>query len=138
MDWQPSFSIQNGFGDGCPELLAPRIRRCFERRFRRRKTMNDVDQLLERSQTAGAGDRSGTNGRLMNVGFIGLGQMGAGMAANLLKAGHRVTVYNRTPARADALVKQGARRAASIAEACRGDAVITMLANDAAVESVVL
>lgn len=32
----------------------------------------------------------------MDVGFIGLGRMGAGMAANLLKAGHRVTVYNRT------------------------------------------
>ena len=73
----------------------------------------------------------------MNVGFIGLGRMGAGMAANLLKAGHHVTVYNRTPARAEPLVAQGALAAASIAEACRGDAVITMLANDEAVESVV-
>jgi len=74
----------------------------------------------------------------MDVGFIGLGQMGSGMAANLLKAGHHVTVYNRTPARAEALVAQGATAAASIGEACRGDAVITMLANDDAVESVVL
>ena len=74
----------------------------------------------------------------MKVGIIGLGRMGAGMAANLLKAGHEVTVYNRTPAKAEALVAQGAKAAASVADACRGDAVITMLANDEAVESVVL
>ena len=74
----------------------------------------------------------------MKVGIIGLGRMGAGMAANLLKAGHEVTVYNRTPAKAEALVAQGAKAATSIADACRGDAVITMLANDEAVESVVL
>jgi 3-hydroxyisobutyrate dehydrogenase-like beta-hydroxyacid dehydrogenase len=74
----------------------------------------------------------------MKVGIIGLGHMGAGMASNLLKAGHEVTVYNRTPAKAEALVAQGAKVAASIADACRGDAVITMLANDEAVEGVVL
>jgi 3-hydroxyisobutyrate dehydrogenase-like beta-hydroxyacid dehydrogenase len=74
----------------------------------------------------------------MNVGFIGLGHMGAGMAANLLKSGHRVTVFNRTPAKAEALTAEGAKLAASIADACRGDAVMTMLANDEAVESLVL
>lgn len=74
----------------------------------------------------------------MKVGFIGLGRMGAGMAANLLKAGHDVTVYNRTPAKAQTLIAQGAKAAASVSEACRGDAVVTMLANDEAVESVVL
>jgi 3-hydroxyisobutyrate dehydrogenase-like beta-hydroxyacid dehydrogenase len=74
----------------------------------------------------------------MNVGFIGLGRMGIGMGANLLKAGHDVTVYNRTREKAEALIAQGAKAAASVAEACRGDAVITMLANDEAVESVVL
>jgi len=72
----------------------------------------------------------------MKIGFIGLGQMGAGMAASLLRAGHQVTVYNRTPAKADALVRQGAKAAATIAEACRGEAVFTMLANDEAVEEV--
>ena len=51
----------------------------------------------------------------MKVGFIGLGQMGAGMAANLLKAGHEVTVYNRTRAKAEALVRRGAKRADTIA-----------------------
>jgi 3-hydroxyisobutyrate dehydrogenase-like beta-hydroxyacid dehydrogenase len=73
----------------------------------------------------------------MKVGFIGLGQMGAGMAASLLKAGHAVTVYNRTRSKIDDLVKKGAIPASRIAEACGGEAVITMLANDAAVESVV-
>ncbi len=73
----------------------------------------------------------------MKVGFIGLGHMGAGMAGNLLKAGHEVTVYNRTRSKAEALVRRGAKEAATIADACRGDAVFTMLANDNAVEVVV-
>jgi 3-hydroxyisobutyrate dehydrogenase-like beta-hydroxyacid dehydrogenase len=74
----------------------------------------------------------------LNVGFIGLGRMGVGMAANLLKVGHDVTVYNRTPAKAEALMSLGAKAAGNVAETCRGDAVITMMANDEAVESVVL
>lgn len=73
----------------------------------------------------------------MKVGLIGLGNMGSGMAASLLKGGHDVTVYNRTPSKAQALVGQGARYAAQVADACRGDAVITMLADDHAVESLV-
>jgi 3-hydroxyisobutyrate dehydrogenase-like beta-hydroxyacid dehydrogenase len=63
--------------------------------------------------------------------------MGSGMAASLLKAGHEVIVYNRTASRADDLVKKGAVAASQVAEACTGDAVFTMLANDAAVERVV-
>jgi 3-hydroxyisobutyrate dehydrogenase-like beta-hydroxyacid dehydrogenase len=74
----------------------------------------------------------------MEIGFIGLGNMGRGIAANLLKAGHRVSVYNRSPAKAETLVRQGATAAGSIAEACAGDVVFTMLADDAAVESVTL
>ena len=73
----------------------------------------------------------------MKVGFIGLGHMGAGMAANLLRTGHDVTVYNRTRTKIEALVAQGAKAAASVSDACSGDAVITMLANDDAVERVV-
>lgn len=73
----------------------------------------------------------------VQVGFIGLGQMGAGMARNLLKAGHAVTVYNRSAAKADPLVADGAVRAAHVADACRGAAVVTMLADDAAAEAVV-
>lgn len=73
----------------------------------------------------------------MKVGFIGLGNMGSPMAANLLKAGNDLVVYNRTAAKAQELVKQGARHAGRIADACKGDAVFTMLADDHAVESVV-
>ncbi len=73
----------------------------------------------------------------MKVGFIGLGRMGAGMATRLLEAGQELIVYNRTPDKARALSARGAGLASTIAEACRGDAVITMLANDDAVSSVV-
>ncbi len=73
----------------------------------------------------------------MKLGFIGIGGMGAAMAANLLKAGHEVTVYNRTPDKARALSSLGARVATRVADACRGEAVITMLSNDEAVHSVV-
>ena len=73
----------------------------------------------------------------MKVGFVGLGRMGMGMAASLLRAGHEVTVYNRTPGKAQALVEQGARAAADVADVCRGDALVTMLADDGAVEGVV-
>ena len=74
----------------------------------------------------------------MNIGFIGLGSMGAGMAENLLKAGHTVTVYNRTRSRAEALAAKGAQLAPTPAEACRGDAVLTMVADDAALEAVTM
>ncbi|QRY46240.1 NAD(P)-dependent oxidoreductase [Mycolicibacterium boenickei] len=72
----------------------------------------------------------------MKIGFIGLGNMGAAMAANLLKAGHEVTAYNRSPDKVTALAAQGARPAASVADACQGDVVVTMLANDDAVRAV--
>jgi 3-hydroxyisobutyrate dehydrogenase-like beta-hydroxyacid dehydrogenase len=69
----------------------------------------------------------------MRIGVIGLGNMGAGIAANLIKAGHEVTVYNRSRPKVDALAAQGARPADSVADACGGDVVLTMLANDDAV-----
>lgn len=75
----------------------------------------------------------------MKVGFIGLGQMGSGMAANLVRAGHEVTVFNRSAGKRESLVKLGAQAAATVAEACVGsEAVITMLANDEAVREVAL
>ena len=74
----------------------------------------------------------------MNVGFLGLGAMGAPIARTLLVKGHAVTVYNRTHSRAEALAADGARVAAGLAEACREPVVVTMLADDAAVEAVVL
>lgn len=71
------------------------------------------------------------------VGFVGLGNMGAAMATRVLEAGFEVTVYNRSPGRADALAARGATVAATVAQACAGDVVFTMLANDDAVEAVV-
>src|SRR5712671_1900982 len=73
----------------------------------------------------------------MDVGFIGLGHMGQPMARNLLKAGHRVIVYNRTRGKAEALAADGAEVADGPDQCCRGEAVITMLSDDAAVERVV-
>lgn len=74
----------------------------------------------------------------MRVGFIGLGQMGQAIARNLLKAGHELVVYNRTPSRADALRADGARVASTPAEACAREVVMTMLADDRAVEELLL
>jgi 3-hydroxyisobutyrate dehydrogenase-like beta-hydroxyacid dehydrogenase len=73
----------------------------------------------------------------MKVGFIGLGQMGAGMAGNLVKAGHQVAVWNRTRSKAEPLAKEGAVIAAEVGDACRGDAVFTMLADDKAARAIV-
>jgi 3-hydroxyisobutyrate dehydrogenase-like beta-hydroxyacid dehydrogenase len=73
----------------------------------------------------------------MKIGFIGLGQMGAGMAANLLKAGHEVAVYNRTASKAEALVRLGAQAQGSVEAVCAAEVVITMLADDAALEGIV-
>jgi 3-hydroxyisobutyrate dehydrogenase-like beta-hydroxyacid dehydrogenase len=72
----------------------------------------------------------------MKVGFIGLGRMGSAMAANLVRAGHEVTVFNRSPGKSHALLGLGAREASTIAEACRGEALITMLADDRALTEV--
>ena len=72
----------------------------------------------------------------MNIGFIGLGNMGAAIAANLLRAGHQLALWNRSAAKAHALVEAGAVLAASPAAAAAGTVVFTMLADDAALEAV--
>jgi len=75
---------------------------------------------------------------MANLAFCGLGRMGEPMAARLLNAGHDVVVWNRSPERAAGLVRQGARLAASPAEAAASaDAVVTMLATPEALEAVV-
>src|ERR1700729_1940935 len=81
------------------------------------------------------GAAASTTENTMDVGFIGLGQMGSAIALNLVKAGHRVVVYNRTRAKAEALASQGAEVAESVADACRLPVLITMLADDSAVEA---
>jgi 3-hydroxyisobutyrate dehydrogenase len=69
---------------------------------------------------------------MAKIAFIGLGVMGGAMARHLAAAGHEMTVYNRTQAKADAwIAAHGGRSAASPAEAAQGvDAVITCVGND--------
>ncbi|WP_405365662.1 NAD(P)-dependent oxidoreductase [Kitasatospora sp. NBC_00039] len=74
----------------------------------------------------------------MTVGFVGLGAMGQGMAASLLRAGHVVRVWNRSPGPVAALVAQGAEAADGPADAFAAQVVVSMLANDEAVERLLL
>ena len=74
----------------------------------------------------------------MKTGFIGLGHMGSAMAANLVKAGQDVTVFNRSPEKLRALLELGAHEAGAVADACHGEVIITMLADDNAVADVAL
>jgi 3-hydroxyisobutyrate dehydrogenase-like beta-hydroxyacid dehydrogenase len=74
----------------------------------------------------------------MKIGFIGLGRMGAAMATNLVRAGHDVTVFNRSPGKSTALVHLGAHEATRLPDTCAGSAVISMLANDEAASEVAL
>jgi 3-hydroxyisobutyrate dehydrogenase-like beta-hydroxyacid dehydrogenase len=74
----------------------------------------------------------------MKIGFIGLGRMGAAMAANLVRAGHDVTVFNRSPGKSATLVELGAHETTHLPDTCAGSAVLTMLANDDAVSDVTL
>ncbi|WP_123041593.1 NAD(P)-dependent oxidoreductase [Cohnella candidum] len=72
---------------------------------------------------------------MQTVGWIGLGAMGTPMAANLLRAGYRVHVYNRSMEKAAPLIEAGATAAQSPREAAeRSDVVVTMVADAAAVE----
>lgn len=73
------------------------------------------------------------------VAFIGLGSMGAGMAARLVESGYPVVVYNRTRSKAESLAELGAGVAASPAEAASAaDVVLTSLSDEAAVSAVLL
>jgi 3-hydroxyisobutyrate dehydrogenase-like beta-hydroxyacid dehydrogenase len=74
----------------------------------------------------------------MDIGFIGLGTMGRAMAANLVRAGHRLRVWNRSPEPVAALTAIGAQRAATPAAAAEADCLISMLADDQAASEVLL
>ncbi len=83
------------------------------------------------------GSESERVGKDQSIGFIGLGSMGSVMAANLLRAGFKLTVHNRSPERATPLVEQGATAADSPAGvAGRGGVVVSILSDDRAVEAV--
>ena len=74
----------------------------------------------------------------MDVGFIGLGHMGSGMARSLMRAGHGLRVWNRSPEPAKRLEAEGAGRTADPAEVFQAEAVFTMLADDHAVRDAIL
>ena len=74
----------------------------------------------------------------MDIGFIGLGSMGGAMALNALKAGHTVRVWNRSADATKALAEQGASVVTSPDDAFAGDAVFSMLADDAALRAVLI
>jgi len=74
----------------------------------------------------------------MNIAFVGLGAMGQHMAANLLKSGHTVHVWNRGQGPVEALVQQGAQAAATPAECGLADIVFSMLADDAVTRTVLV
>ena len=72
----------------------------------------------------------------MDVGFLGLGRMGKSMAANLLRAGHKLCVWNRSPGPARDLAALGARIATEPAAAAQGEVLMSMLADDQAYRAV--
>ncbi len=72
----------------------------------------------------------------MRIYFLGLGRMGAAMAANLVAAGHDVLIWNRSRERGDELLAKGAQFASSISDAVGAEVAISMLADDRAVEEV--
>jgi 3-hydroxyisobutyrate dehydrogenase-like beta-hydroxyacid dehydrogenase len=74
---------------------------------------------------------------MMDIGFIGLGTMGSHIVENLIRAGYKPRVWNRSRAPVDALARLGARPVATAREAFSGDAVISMLADDDAVHAVI-
>jgi 3-hydroxyisobutyrate dehydrogenase-like beta-hydroxyacid dehydrogenase len=74
----------------------------------------------------------------MDIGFIGLGQMGRGIAANLVRAGHRLLVWNRSAGPAEELAALGAEAVAEPSAAARADVLMTMLADDDAVRAVLI
>ena len=74
----------------------------------------------------------------MNVGFIGLGNMGSAIAGRLLEAGHALQVWNRSPEPVRRLAERGAQAAATAEEAFRGEVVFSMLSDDEVTRKVLL
>lgn len=74
----------------------------------------------------------------MNIGFLGLGNMGQAIAANLLKGGHTLRVWNRSPQATQPLVELGATAVSEPAQAFTADVVFSMLADDKALRAVLL
>jgi 3-hydroxyisobutyrate dehydrogenase-like beta-hydroxyacid dehydrogenase len=74
----------------------------------------------------------------MKIGFIGIGNMGSAIARNLMRAGHTLTVYNRTRSRAEGLAREGSAIAETPGQAAaQADVILTMVADDGALQDVV-
>lgn len=74
----------------------------------------------------------------MKIGFIGLGQMGSGMAARLQASGQSLTIFNRSPEKMQDLIDLGAKAAQSLGDFADADVIFTMLADDRAVNALVM
>jgi 3-hydroxyisobutyrate dehydrogenase-like beta-hydroxyacid dehydrogenase len=74
----------------------------------------------------------------MEIGFVGVGKMGSGMARSLMRSGASLVVWNRSPGPAAELAREGARQAADVIEVFQADAVVTMLSTDAAIRESIL
>jgi 3-hydroxyisobutyrate dehydrogenase-like beta-hydroxyacid dehydrogenase len=74
----------------------------------------------------------------VNIGFIGLGNMGSPIAGRLLQAGHALRVWNRSPEPARRLAERGAQIAATAEEAFKGDVVFSILSDDQVTRAVLL
>ncbi|HET9107406.1 MAG TPA: NAD(P)-dependent oxidoreductase [Steroidobacteraceae bacterium] len=74
----------------------------------------------------------------MNIGFIGLGNMGSAIAGRLLEAGHKLRVWNRSPEPARRLAERGAQAVTTAEEAFRGDVVFSMLSDDQVIRAVLV
>ncbi len=74
----------------------------------------------------------------MQIGVVGLGKMGAGMALSLIRSGEALIVWNRSPEPAEELARSGARRARDVGEVFQAETVVTMLATDASIRETIL
>src|ERR1700744_173325 len=89
--------------------------------------------VIRRAAPSATGNNHPTRRIMSNVTFLGLGAMGSRMAANLIKAGHVVTVWNRSPDAAKPLAAAGGKQAATPKAAAEGaDFVISMVRDDEA------
>src|SRR5262249_1578756 len=127
---------QPGPGQACPRAEGQPSRRSRVARARARPAIRGRWGVSSRSRQSCPNAQ--LEGHAMKVGFIGLGHMGSGMAASLRRAGHEVTVYNRSADKRRPLREMGAREAATVADACAAEVVITMLAGDEALRQVAL
>src|SRR6185437_1218226 len=118
-----------------PAILSPRARPCD--RIRAGGPGSGPGPLSCLLWCEDAKTRSYAQG-VMNIGFLGLGNMGRAIAGRLLEAGHTLRVWNRSPEPARQLAQRGAQVATSAEEAFRGDVVFSMLSDDRVMRSVLI